>query len=140
VSKEEALQYLKLRKIDEEQAAQIYELVGGRTIYLRSMADNINAFTATRQTMFSYAAEQLKSAEIFPGHRYHKDGAVIIRELLKKESISNNDYYNLVGVDTGHKLLEANVFAFHFKSQEITFKSAVMKRYCEGNSALWKGK
>jgi hypothetical protein len=39
VSKEEALQYLKLRKIDEKQAAQIYKLVGGRMIHLRSMAD-----------------------------------------------------------------------------------------------------
>ena len=41
MSKEEALQYLKLRKIDEEQAAQIYELVGGRMIHLKSIADEI---------------------------------------------------------------------------------------------------
>jgi hypothetical protein len=38
VSKEEALQYLKPR---EEQAAQIYELVGGRMIHLKSIADGI---------------------------------------------------------------------------------------------------
>ena len=41
MSKEEALQYLKLRKIDEEQAAQIYELVGGRMIHLKCVADGI---------------------------------------------------------------------------------------------------
>jgi hypothetical protein len=41
VSKEEALQYLKLREIDEEQAAQIYELVGGRMVHLASIADDI---------------------------------------------------------------------------------------------------
>jgi hypothetical protein len=41
ISKEEALQYLKFRKIDEKQAAQIYELVGGRIIHLRSIADKI---------------------------------------------------------------------------------------------------
>jgi len=41
VSKEEALQYLKLRKIDKELAAQIYELVGGRMIHLKHMADKI---------------------------------------------------------------------------------------------------
>jgi len=140
VSKEEALQYLKLRKIDEEQATQIYELVGGRTIHLRSMADNIKHFTAMRQVMFSWASKQLRSARIFPGCRYHKDGAMIIRELLKKESISDDDYYSLVGVDTGDKLLETNVFAFHFNSREITFKSAVMKRYCKENSAFWERK
>jgi len=41
VSKEEALRYLKLREINEEQAAQIYQLVGGRMIHLKSIADGI---------------------------------------------------------------------------------------------------
>jgi hypothetical protein len=41
VSRKEALEYLKLREIDEKQAAQIYELVGGRMIYLKSIADEI---------------------------------------------------------------------------------------------------
>jgi hypothetical protein len=40
-SKEEALQYLKLRQIDDKQAAQIYELVGGRMIHLKFIADEI---------------------------------------------------------------------------------------------------
>ena len=41
MSKEEALEYLKLWKINEERAEQIYELVGGRMIHLKSMADGI---------------------------------------------------------------------------------------------------
>jgi hypothetical protein len=41
VSKEEALQYLKRRQIDEEQAAQIYELVGGHMIHLKFTAEGI---------------------------------------------------------------------------------------------------
>ena len=41
ISKEEALQYLKSRKIDEKQAAQVYELVGGRITHLKSIADDI---------------------------------------------------------------------------------------------------
>jgi len=45
VSKEEALQYLKLRKINEEQAAQIYELVGGRMIHLQKIAAAIKRNT-----------------------------------------------------------------------------------------------
>ena len=43
MSKEEALQYLKLREIDEEQAAHIYKLVGGRMIHLKSIADGVRA-------------------------------------------------------------------------------------------------
>jgi hypothetical protein len=143
VSKEEALQYLKLRKIDEERAAQIYELVGGRMKQLKDVADEIKrngTLEAVRKTMFSNAKSQLNSAEILPGHRYHKDGAKIVRELLKKESISWGTIDGLVGRNTQDKLLETNIFASHFNSGEITFQSTVMKRFCEENSALWEGK
>jgi hypothetical protein len=71
--------------------------------------------------MFSQAEEQLESAEILPQRRYHKEGAAILRELLKKGSILRSTLYDLVGVDTGNKLLETNIFAFHFISREVTF-------------------
>jgi hypothetical protein len=41
VSRDEALQYLKLGGIDDKIAAQVYELVGGRMILLKSTARNI---------------------------------------------------------------------------------------------------
>jgi hypothetical protein len=41
VSKDEAFQYLKLQNIDGEQAAQVYELVGGRMILLKTIASKI---------------------------------------------------------------------------------------------------
>jgi hypothetical protein len=86
--------------------------------------------------MFFDAEEQLNSAEILPERRYHKDGAKVIHELLKKGSISRRTFYGLVGAETADKLLETN--AFHFNSRKITFQSTVMKRYCEKNSALWE--
>src|SRR3954467_13036269 len=91
-----------------------------------------------RQKMFSSVEEQLESAEILPELRYHKEGALIIRELLKEESISRDTLYKLVGVSTARKLLEVNIFAYHFNSREITFQSTVMKRFCEENSARWE--
>ena len=93
-----------------------------------------------RDTMFTNVVEQLESAEILPKNRYHKEGAAILRELLAKGSISRSTLYDLVGVDTGDKLLETNIFAYHFNSGEITFQSTVMKRYCEENSAFWESK
>jgi hypothetical protein len=90
--------------------------------------------------MFAGAAQQLRWGGIFPGHRYLKEGAVIIRELLKKGSISLDTFYGLVGADIGNKFLDSKVFAFHLDSLEITFRSTVMKRYCEENSALWEEK
>jgi hypothetical protein len=88
--------------------------------------------------MFSKAENQLESAGILRTGRYHEEEAVIVRELLKKESISRRTFYDLVGRDTGNKLLETNIFAYHFNAQEITFQSTVMKRYCEENSADWE--
>jgi hypothetical protein len=41
VTKEEALQYLKLRSISDKEAAQIYKFVGGRMIHLKWVADAI---------------------------------------------------------------------------------------------------
>jgi hypothetical protein len=58
VSKEEALEYLKLREIDGEQAAQIHELIGGRMIHLKAVADDIKGngtIKDVRKTMFSKA-------------------------------------------------------------------------------------
>jgi len=90
--------------------------------------------------MFVNIRRQLKSAEILPERRYHKEGAKVVRELLKKGSISEDTYDSLVGADIGDKLLETNIFALRYNSHEVTFQSTVMKRYCEENSALWKGK
>jgi hypothetical protein len=87
--------------------------------------------------MIRDAERVLESAEIVPGRRYHDDGAVIIRELLKKGSISNRTYYGLVKADIGDELLEKNVFAKHVNSGEVTFQSTPVKRVCEENSAFW---
>jgi len=90
--------------------------------------------------MFISAAGELESAEILPGLRYHKEGALIIRELLQKEFISQDTLYDLVGTSIARKLLETNIFAYHFSSsQEITFQSTVMRRYCEAKRAYWSG-
>jgi hypothetical protein len=100
----------------------------------------LTAFIAVRKKLFSDAKRQLNSAEVLPDLRYHKEGAKIVRELFKKGSISEDAYYSLVGRVAGGKLLETDIFAFHYNSQEITFQSTVMKRYCEKNPAFWESK
>ena len=89
--------------------------------------------------MFFDAQRQLESAKILPGYRYHRDGAVLLRELLKKESISYTAaHHNAASYALVDKLLKKNIIAYH--SGDITFYSTVMKRFCEENSALWEGK
>ena len=156
VSKEEALQYLQLRKIDAKKAAQIYELVGGRMIHLKTLADANTKFesmcsismenrlgfspffTDLRIDMLRDSKTQLEIANVLPKQRYHKEGATIIRELLEKGSMSSKRYFDLLDPEVGDTLLETNVFAQHFASRTITFQSTLMARVCEQKFADWK--
>jgi len=156
VSKEEALQYLQLRKIDAKKAAQIYELVGGRMIHLRRLANAKTKFesmcsismenrfgfspffTDVRIAMSRDAEQQLAIAQVLPNYRYHKEGATIIRELLEKGSMSSKRYFGLLGPEVGNMLLETNVFAQHFGLGTITFQSTLIAQACKQNLASWK--
>ena len=79
-----------------------------------------------------------EAAGILPDSPHHKQGAAVISKLLEEGSgsLSQNDYFALTGREVGEKLLEANVFAFHFRSKRVTFQST-LKRVCEERSA-WK--
>ena len=81
--------------------------------------------------MLAGAYAQLDTAGIRPDSIYQKPGAAVISKLLEKGSLSQNDYITLAGREVGEKLLETNVFAFHFDSKQVTFRSTLMKRYCE---------
>ena len=97
-------------------------------------------FTDVREEMLADGLTQLGIAGILPGSRYHKQGAAVISALLEKGSISVNDYMDLTGREIGDKLLEAkNVFAFDFRSRQVTFQSTLMKRVCEETSE-WKAR
>ena len=88
--------------------------------------------------MFFDAQRQLESAKILPGYRYHKDGAVVLRELLKKESIPYPTYNAAFDALVDELLKKDIVASSHYGY--ITFHSTVMKRFCEENSAFWERK
>ena len=87
--------------------------------------------------MLAGALAQLKAAKILPGFCYHKQEKAVISKLLEKGSLTEKEYIALTGREVGEKLLEANIFAFHFISNEVTFQSALIKRVCEETSE-WK--
>jgi len=76
-------------------------------------------FPAVRQRMLLDPQFQLSAHKILPRYRYHKEGAVIIRELLKKGSIPSMTFCRLVDVDTWDRLLDTNVFTFHKQSGDL---------------------
>ena len=98
----------------------------------------LTAFPDVRQEMFSGVKSELEASGMLSERLYHRPRAVIINELLKKGSISSKAYYKLVDPYTGDKMLETNLFAYHIRSEKISFQSTVVKRYCEENAAEWE--
>ena len=96
-------------------------------------------FADVRNTMLAEASAQFEFAELDRLGRYHQEGAAVISELLKKGSISKQEYYDIAGRHLGSELLETNVFALHVDSR-VTFQSTLMRRFCEQESALWEEK
>jgi hypothetical protein len=69
--------------------------------------------------MLSSAQGELAVAEILPLHYYNYQlGSLVIYEPIKSGSISEDRFYQMVGIEMGLKLLQANVFAYH-----VTFQS-----------------
>jgi hypothetical protein len=63
-----------------------------------------------------------------------------MQAILKEGYIPNEAYQELVECEIGEKLLEKNVFAYHFCSKRITFQPTLMKRFCEQKIAHWSKK
>jgi hypothetical protein len=163
VSEEKALEYLKRRGLNGQQAAQVFGLVGGRMGHLKIAADDMidkNStiegmcivcsienrigfsllFTEVRQSMYMDVEMQLHAAELLYNDRRYKEGGMVIHKLLENGSISFDAYSVLAtGARIGNELLEKNVFARHHSSGMVTFQSTLMARFCEEKSAcgLW---
>ncbi|KAI9773191.1 MAG: hypothetical protein M1840_008312 [Geoglossum simile] len=142
VSRDEALQYLRLQCIDNKMAAQIYELVGMCMILLKSMARNIQKRVRIDDlhcALLNEAKGQLKAAKMLPRGEFYKQEKAIISKLLKENAISNDTYWAIARDKIEEKMLQGNVFSHHFDADNITFQSTLMKRYCELHSTLWEG-
>ncbi|KAI9770608.1 MAG: hypothetical protein M1840_003200 [Geoglossum simile] len=140
VSRDEALQYLRLQGIDDKIAAKIYDLVGGRMILLKSAARNIQdgaGINDLRRALLNEAKHQLRIAGMLPRGECYKQGKVVIGNLLKEGTISDDTYWAVVGDNKiGEKMLQKKVFSHHFYADNITFQSTLMKQYCELHSTI----
>lgn len=143
--------------MEVEAAETAYDLVGGRIIHLMRIADALKAgrdfdgipllpkndylltkFTGIKQKLLRDARSNIQAAQIMPGARYHYEGSQIIKALLKRQRLTESEYYKKFGYETGYSLLEKNVFALHIDSGVITFQSRLIERYCESELDLWQ--
>ncbi|CAG8651392.1 6276_t:CDS:2, partial [Ambispora gerdemannii] len=89
LNKEESMEYLtKKRKINEVEAKKLYELVGGRIVELKSVADDFVAgqsFEVIRQSILDETEKKFQSAQLLPGDQYYEIGKNIICALLSSK-------------------------------------------------------
>jgi hypothetical protein len=97
----------------------------------------LTTFADMRRQLLNDAEAELKGAGMHPKDIRHKKGVLAIHEHLKRGSISRDAFDDLVGLVLGEKLLETNVFSYHIHSNQVSFQSDLMRRYCELNSAQW---
>ena len=155
--KEEAIYYLRSKGVEVELAETAYNLVGGRIVYLRLIADALNdgrnfdgipllpkndylltKFTGIQQNLLRDARDNVQSAQLMPGARYHDKGSQIIKALLKRQRLTEVEYYKIFGFDAGYSLLEKNVFALHVDTGVVTFQSRLIERFCESQQDWWQ--
>jgi hypothetical protein len=61
---------------------------------------------------------------------------LVIRELLGKESIPEETYYDRAGRTYGEYLVKRTIFSIH-DSKSVTYDSTLLRRFCEHR---WGGK
>jgi hypothetical protein len=124
MSKDEATQYLKLRKIEEQVAEQIYEFVGGRIIHLKEVADAILQgeklpgiyliyYIITLPTLQTSTCRCICRA-LFgrdpPRGQISRRSDQDPTRALRNDPFPYSTYAAIVGHRAGNELLESNIF------------------------------
>ncbi|RIA90851.1 P-loop containing nucleoside triphosphate hydrolase protein [Glomus cerebriforme] len=118
LSEEESMKYLtEKRKINEVDTKKIYELVGGRIIDLKDVADDFLAkkpFEDTKGQILAKVKQKFESAKLLRNQTHHEAGKGVIDALLKSKEI-NTDVFREFFKDAEEysEVLKANVFAYH---------------------------
>jgi hypothetical protein len=138
LNKEESMEYLvKKRNIKEVDAEKLYDLVGGRIVELKAVADDFLAgkpFEVIKQQVFSTIFDNLESAEINPGQSNHESAKIIIRALLNSDDMLHISMLREMTKVEPNKLLKGNAFAYHPENKTVTFQSRSTECYIRENA------
>ncbi|CAG8606125.1 13791_t:CDS:2, partial [Funneliformis mosseae] len=121
ISEEESMKYLiEKRKIDEEMAKELYQLVGGRILELKTIANGILAGQSIediKKQKLIEIGQKFFSAKLLKKQKYHEIGKRAINTLLVSKEININifiDFFenNDAEIEEYQKVLGNNVFAY----------------------------
>ncbi|GBC23142.2 P-loop containing nucleoside triphosphate hydrolase protein [Rhizophagus irregularis DAOM 181602=DAOM 197198] len=142
LSEEESMEYLiKKRKIKEVYAKKLFDLVGGRIIEQKIVADDFLAgqkFEIIKQQVLDKVEKKFKSAQLLPNDQYYELGKSLISDLLKSNELSFLEFKNYF--DRAEKLnevLDSNIFSYHPEKNIVTFQSQSVKSYIQEKANIF---
>ncbi|RHZ44891.1 hypothetical protein Glove_707g40 [Diversispora epigaea] len=138
LSEKESMQYLiDKRKIKEDDAKKLYELVGGRIVTLKSVADDFIAgqsFENIKAIVFNDIYNNFEKAKINPNQKNHKMAKIIIKALLNSKNVLHISMLRELTKMEPDEFLENNIFAYHPRDMTVTFQSRSTERYIRENA------
>ncbi|CAG8735848.1 22006_t:CDS:2, partial [Racocetra persica] len=128
LSKEESMKYLvEKRVINEKEAKRLYELVGGRIVDLKSVADkslNGQTFEVIKQQILGEVEKKFNTARLLRKQLYHEVGKKAIRALLDSKELGFTTFMEFFdNYEDASKVLESNIFAYHPEKNTVSFQS-----------------
>ncbi|CAB5378230.1 unnamed protein product [Rhizophagus irregularis] len=142
LSEEESMEYLiKNHKIKEVYAKKLFDLVRGRIIELKIVADDFLAgqkFEIIKQQVLDKVEKKFKSAQLLPNDQYYELGKSLICDLLKSNELSFLEFKNYF--DRAEKLnevLDSNIFSYHPEKNIVTFQSQSVKSYIQEKANIF---
>ncbi|CAG8731673.1 7501_t:CDS:2, partial [Funneliformis caledonium] len=147
LDKEESMEYLvKKHSIKEEDAKKLYDLVGGRIVDLKTVADDFlvgQKFEIIKQSILDEVEKKFGTARLLPNDPHYKVGKSIFSDLKESNELSFlafKKYFDKI--DELNEMLGSNIFAYHPAKNTVTFQSQSIKCYIleKGDMFLKKNK
>jgi len=141
LSEKESIDYLiNKRNIDSVEAKKLYELVGGRIIDLKSVADKFLAgqsLEVIKQQILTKIKKKFDSAKLLPDQVHHEAGKHVIGALLYSKEIDTGVFRKFISDEKFGEVLGANVFAYHPSRDTVTFQSQSVESYIRENTDIF---
>ncbi|CAG8713690.1 87_t:CDS:2, partial [Acaulospora morrowiae] len=117
LSKEESIKYLTEIHNITKKAEELYQLVGGRILELKDVANYFlskQAIEDIREKILLEADNKLNSVKILKNQNHHEAGKCVIDALLTSKEINIEEFRELFANEEEYsEASEASVFAFH---------------------------
>ncbi|CAG8657006.1 7705_t:CDS:2, partial [Acaulospora colombiana] len=141
LSEKESMDYLVNKlKINSVEAKKLYELVGGRIVDLKSVADKFLAgqsLEAIKQQILTEVNKKFYYAKLLPDQARHEAGKHVIGALIDSKEIHTSVFRNFIGDEEFGEVLGANVFAYHPSRDTVTFQSQSVEYYIRENASIF---